>query len=67
VVDVGLHHDLTRDLEDLARSGQGWAHEAMTGPRLYVSAVGFSDHFQRLAEDTEGVTLVTLADLYLDQ
>jgi len=66
-VDVGIHHALTRDLEDLARSGQGWAHEAMTGPRFYVSAAGFTAPFQRLVEELEGVTLVTLADLYVER
>jgi len=66
-VDVGIHHDLTRDLEDLACLGQKWAQEAMTGPRLYVSAAGFAAPFQRLAEETKGITLVSLADLYGDR
>lgn len=63
-VDTGIHHDLTRDLEDLARSGQGWARDALDGPRLYYSAAGFTERFRHLATSGSNVYLVTLDDLY---
>jgi uncharacterized protein len=63
-VDIGIHHALTRDLEDLGRSGQGWAHAALAGPRLYYSAAGFSERFRELAAREGDLYLVTLEDMY---
>lgn len=65
-VDIGIHADLTRDLEDLARSGQGWAHDALVGPRLYCSAAGFTEGFHRLAVREDNLHLVALDDLYAE-
>nr|MBA2447073.1 ATP-binding protein [Chloroflexota bacterium] len=59
-----LHHDLRRDLEDLANSGQGWPHVARDGPFLYVSAAGFTDDFRHWAETDPRVHLHTLSDCY---
>lgn len=63
-----LHVGLTRDLEDLARSGRKWAHQALDPDaalgHLYVSAAGFTDHFRERAERNGRIRLVTLEDLY---
>ncbi len=67
-VDVDLHAALMRDLEDLGRSGQGWAAEARAGSRsagyLYVSAAGFTDRFRKLAAADPRIRLRALDDLY---
>lgn len=63
-VDLGIHHTLTRNLEDLANSGHAWARTAQTGPRLYVSAAGFTNHFQQFVSQQEHLHLRTLDDLY---
>ncbi|MDQ6834552.1 MAG: hypothetical protein M3008_14250, partial [Chloroflexota bacterium] len=63
-VDDDVHRDLRRDLEDLSRSGQGWAHEALVGPRIYFSAAGFTERFRALAEEDGTIHLITLADMY---
>lgn len=55
-----LHNDLQRDLDDLARSGLGWAREAQSGPFLYVSAAGFTDRFQEWAATQPNVRLLAL-------
>jgi len=62
--DVHIHHE--RDLEDLARSGKGWAERALSrkGVRLYASAGGFSDHFRAKAAEHGRIYLVSLDDLY---
>ncbi len=65
-VDVGIHHDLTRDLEDLGNSGHGWARTAGEGPRLYISAAGFTKRFRQLAARQGNTHLVTLDDLYAE-
>lgn len=59
-----LHNSLERNLDDLARSGHGWARVAQDGPRLYASAAGFTDEFRRWAEDKPRVRLVTFEELY---
>lgn len=63
-----VHRTLLRDLDDLSRSGQGWARDALAPDRsagfLYFSAGGFSDEFQQRAAEAGNVRLVTLADLY---
>lgn len=65
-----LHRQLQRDLEDLARSGEGWAREALQPERsrghLYVSADGFTDEFRRTAEAAPRKTLVSLEEMYAD-
>jgi len=61
-----LHNDLTRDLDDLGRSGQAWAREAQRGHFLYVSAAGFSERFRDWAATQADVVLVTLDDLFVD-
>ena len=64
-----VHRDLLRNLDDLARSGQGWARDALASDRsagfLYCSAGGFSAEFQQRAEQAGNIHLVTLADLYM--
>jgi AAA+ ATPase superfamily predicted ATPase len=59
-----LHNDLQRNLGDLANSGHGWAHEALDGGFLYVSAAGFGDDFRRWAVTQPNVHLLALDDLY---
>jgi hypothetical protein len=63
-----IHWHLLRNLEDLARSGQGWAKDALnparTAGHLYVGASGFDDDFLRLSEDDKRIHLLTLNDLY---
>jgi AAA+ ATPase superfamily predicted ATPase len=59
-----LHHDLRRDLEDLANSGHAWAHEALDGELLYVSAAGFTAEFRRWADSEPRVHLLALDELY---
>lgn len=70
-VGPSIHRDLLRDLEDLGRSGQGWAKDALSERRsaghLYVSAAGFSDEFLELAEGGPRIHLRTLDDLYDDR
>lgn len=59
---------MLRYLEDQARSGQGWARDALASERsagfLYVSASGFADEFQQRAKQAGNVQLDALADLY---
>jgi uncharacterized protein len=63
-----VHLALQRDLEDLARSGQGWARDALSTERsagyLYVAASGFTQGFQQLAATDPRIRLLTLAELY---
>jgi uncharacterized protein len=63
-VDDVVHRDLRRDLEDLSRSGQGWAHEALSGPHIYFSAAGFMDRFRTLAAQEGNIYLITLEEMY---
>lgn len=69
-VGVELHRSLSRDLEDLANSGRGWANRALepssSAGRLYVSAAGFEDPFRRVGETNPAIRLVSLDDLYPD-
>jgi AAA+ ATPase superfamily predicted ATPase len=59
-----LHNGLRRDLDDLARSGHGWAVAALGGPFLYASAAGFEPAFVAWAAAQPNVTLLSLPDLY---
>jgi uncharacterized protein len=63
-----LHTDHRRDLEDLSRSGQAWARQALdrdgSAGHLYVSAAGFTPELARPAADDGRVRLLSLADLY---
>ena len=63
-VDDDVYRDVCRDLDDLSRSGQGWAHEALAGPHIYFSAAGFTERFRILAEETKNIHLITLDDMY---
>lgn len=67
-VDYEVHHNLERDLEDLSRSGQGWAHRALdrdeSAGHIYVSAAGFTDYFRERAREEGNVLLCELSDLY---
>jgi hypothetical protein len=67
-VDADVHADLSRDLEDLGTSGQGWAKDALSARRsaghVYFSAAGFTDAFRERAEKAPAVRLVSLTDLY---
>lgn len=72
--DETLHYVLERDLDDLARSGRRWAHQALdpqgSAGRLYVSAAGFTPRFRDLAaersadDDPSRIHLLSLEDLY---
>lgn len=68
-VGVKVHFDLQRNLDDLGASGRAWAREALDASTharyLYVSAAGFSDEMQRLADETPGLVLKNLGDLYV--
>ncbi len=63
-----LLSDLRRDLEDLARSGQGWARQALdqrsSAGHLLVSAGGFSPDVRESAAADPSMRLVRLEDLY---
>ena len=65
-----VHRDLIRNLEDLGRSGQGWANDALnpdrTAGHVYVSAGGFTESFRRIARDDWRIRLLDLTDLYGD-
>jgi hypothetical protein len=63
-VDDDVHRDLRRDLDDLSRSGQGWAHEALSGPHIYFSVAGFTDRFRSLAIQERNIHLITLEEMY---
>lgn len=67
-VEADVHGSLLRDLEDLGRSGQGWAKDALTPGRsaghLYFSASGFSETFRARAAGDPSIRLLTLDDLY---
>jgi AAA+ ATPase superfamily predicted ATPase len=67
-VDLDIHRDLPRDLEDLARSGQGWARDTLHPERsvghLYISAAGFTDAFQQQAARDRRLITRSLDDLY---
>jgi AAA+ ATPase superfamily predicted ATPase len=62
-----LHTQLLRNVEDLANSGQKWAHEAARpdGARyIYYSAAGFSEEFEAIARQDSRLRLVALGDMY---
>lgn len=63
-----VHWQLIRNLEDLSRSGQGWAKEALDGKlsagQLYLSAAGFTNDFHSLAAENPDITLLDLEDIY---
>jgi AAA+ ATPase superfamily predicted ATPase len=63
-----LHRGLLRDLEDLARSGQAWAKQALepdgSAGQLYVVSAGFTPELVELAVNDRSVRLLSLADLY---
>jgi uncharacterized protein len=67
-IDVDVHTHLQRNLEDLSRSGQGWASDARSPERsaghLYISAAGFTDQFRARAADDPSIRLLSLEDLY---
>lgn len=59
-----VHFGLLRNLDDLARSGQSWAHEGLVGHHLYVAAAGFTPAFVALAAEHTNIHLLSLTDLY---
>lgn len=62
-----IHSQLLRNIEDLAHSGQKWAHEACRpdGSRfIYYSAGGFAPAFEALARQDSRIRLVTLNEMY---
>lgn len=67
-VDIDIHFELKRNLEDLANSGQKWANEALDSATshgfLYVSAGGFTSAFEDRAKVDERIRLLTLEDIY---
>jgi len=62
----GSHYGLVRDLEDLARSGQGWANDAQAEDVhfIYVSAAGFKPEFEALADEDDRIRLIDLDALF---
>ena len=67
-VDIDVHLNHVHALEDLAHSGQAWAHEALNpkNSRIYFSAAGFTDHFRTRASAEGHIVLVDLAEIYAD-
>lgn len=67
-IGADVHRQLIRDLDDLARSGQGWATDALSPLRsagyLYFSAAGFTEELRALASGDPMIRLLTLQDLY---
>lgn len=67
-VDADVHTNLLRDLEDLGRSGQGWAKDALAPGRsaghFYFSAAGFSEAFRTRAAGDPSIRLLSLEELY---
>lgn len=63
-----LYSDLVRDLDDLSRSGQGWAKDALAPDRsaghFFVSAGGFAPEMAQLFSSRPDVWGWTLEDLY---
>jgi hypothetical protein len=62
-----LHAQVQRNVEDLAHSGQKWAHDAtrMDGARyIYYSAAGFTQAFELLARQDSRIRLISLRDMY---
>ncbi len=62
-----LHPRLLRNVEDLANSGQKWAHDALrpNGARyIYYSSAGFTDSFEALARQDSRLRLIALRDMY---
>jgi hypothetical protein len=56
-----------RNVEDLANSGQRWAHDALRsdGARyIYYSAAGFTGSFESLARQDTRVRLISLREMY---
>jgi hypothetical protein len=56
-----------RNVEDLANSGQKWAHEATRpdGARyIYYSAAGFTAAFAAMARQDPGIRLISLHEMY---
>ncbi|HEX8691066.1 MAG TPA: ATP-binding protein [Longimicrobium sp.] len=60
--------DLLRDLDDLGRSGQGWARDALSDSRsagfLFVASTAFTAEFRTRARKDPRIRLVTLEELY---
>lgn len=67
-VGPGVHRALMRDLDDLSRSGQSWAKDALGDDArfLYVSAAGFNADFEAEAVADERIIMVDLEDLFED-
>jgi len=64
-----LHRDLQRDLEDLGRSGRGWARNALdpdkSAGHIYFSAAGVTENFEELTAETDPpVHLLDLDDIF---
>jgi hypothetical protein len=66
-MDVDVHFQLLRDLDDLSHSGKPWARRALdeaSHGHIYFSAAGFTEAFRARASDDDTIRLVTLADMY---
>lgn len=62
-----IHWRLLRNLEDLANSGQKWAHEAQSEGRClyaYFSAAGFTSDFESLARKDAHIHLISIDAMY---
>lgn len=64
-VGPSVHHALLRNLDDLSRSGQGWAGDAQqdSAAFIYLSAGGFSPEFVTLAQDDARIRLIDLESM----
>jgi hypothetical protein len=65
---VKSHYQLMHHLEDIANSGHGWAHDALSENQsagyLYFSVSGFEANFRQLAKSDSRIHLLGLEDLY---
>jgi AAA+ ATPase superfamily predicted ATPase len=62
-----LHSKIMRDVEDLAHSGQKWAHDSLRADAavyIYFSAGGFTKAFSDLAKHDSRIRLVSLREMY---
>ena len=61
------HAQVLRNVEDLAQSGQRWAHDAKradSAAYIYYSAGGFTPSFETMARQDSRIRLVSLPEIY---
>ena len=62
-----VHAQVLRNVEDLAQSGQRWAHDAKRtdgAAYIYYSAGGFTPSFETVARQDSRIRLVNLPEIY---